>query len=226
MGFEFWGGLAAKSLQPMVERLLGITRDASAKPTQQLAAVRIIIGFERQQFALAKEELSVRRQTDPDARARPIDSVVNPAIVEYLFNFLTSLIQRPDVSDRIAISAGNLIHSLQRLVLAEQRWYRLQTIPRPSRKQKSSRAHDVAEQGFEPPSNVGPPRDKRAHRPNDTVTPVTVNNADQHTTRADRMVDIPNWPMGQASMFEPAHSRNGFTMPSESAEVVSSWSGM
>ncbi len=77
VGVEVLGGLTAKSLQPMVERLLGITRDASVKPAQQLAAVRVIIGFERQQFGRAKEELSIRRLTDPDARGRPIDSVIS-----------------------------------------------------------------------------------------------------------------------------------------------------
>ncbi len=163
-GDEVWGGLTAKSLQPMIERLLGITRNPAAKSTQQLAAVRVIIGFDRQQFGRAKEERSARRQPDPNVRARPIDSVVSPAMIEYLFHFLTSLIERPDISDRIAIAAGNLIHSLQRLVLAEQRWYRVQSTPKPTRERNSSRSTDVESPSSEPLSEVGRPTGMRSHR--------------------------------------------------------------
>ncbi len=101
----------------------------------------------------AKYELSVRRLTDPDARAQPIDSVVSPAIIEYLFNFLTSIIHQPDISDRIAIAAGNLIHSLQRLLLAEQRWHRLQASSEPAGRKDKSQSPKLKPGGAESTSD-------------------------------------------------------------------------
>ncbi len=68
----------------MVERLW-VSRAMRRQAGPAVGAVRVIVGFERQQFGRAKEELTVRRLTDPDARGRPIDSVISPAMIEYLF---------------------------------------------------------------------------------------------------------------------------------------------
>ncbi len=158
-------------------------------------------------------------------------------MIEYFFNFLTSLIQRPDISDRIAISAGHLIHSLQRLVLAEQRWYRVQSTPKPSCERKKSHSPDV-----EPTSSANRPVDgQRSGRHKNGVNRQAGNiGGGQHgrslvAKQLDgtaRPVSDADWPTaGDAPMLQSTgHARpqydvgTGFTMPSESAAGVSNWS--
>ncbi len=119
-----------ESLRGVVSRMIAITQDPSAKPASQLSAVRLVIGLERQIFYAAKEELLARRAIDPAAPMNNFQPVISVAIIQQLITFLTNLIHHPDIVDRDAVRAGNLLLSLQRLALAETKWRRLHNKPR------------------------------------------------------------------------------------------------